>query len=825
MVPTPMPSLVAHKPAFGGGSSSSSSSNNTSSSPTSSSSSSSSAVPRHRSSRLGVGLQGMLARRRGFGESGGAASTPHEVNSSHVSSAASSIVSSVPTTTDASAHSNLTTANFRYPSAAPRELESRQHGAGGRVHSQFLHDRRHHQQQQHHGGGSGGTTVSLGSNARSSESTLVKRLVGAVAAGRKHNTRHSHRAAQRPIDSNSSSTVGGGLNDSLPRSSFPTAAAAAASREHRDGGADALPVAAISGIHGTTSPFLSSSRKHRRDGSFAKEDSLEPLAETSKAQLLPLRDSRSVRADASPGRLRSRKMGLAAASAASSTFGVAGVPVAHESAASAKIATANRALEYFSSSSCTNGTAAAIRANSLYAAGSGANASASSKKLQSVLPRNIHDHHHHSHSRHLHSTHDLDGGHESDGSTTSHQSFTSNASHGADVAHRHLGTAASSLDRGSLKSLSRGHSQRRLAHVPGSTGDFSDGGGQLTDGELTDNSAGVRVQSNSGVVVGRGEGAGISLTSLPRRAPSLNFARSSSGVLVPELRRHALGTNSDYHGAAHQNTRRGRSKKAARDAAHVRQDGGTSDGEGTGRGPVSALGPRKESRQRLAMLRHHTPLPSSTSNVQSSAGTDAEEVGGSDGGSLSNPSLRGTPGPSGIQRGTTARPQGLVGLQNLGNTCFMNSCLQCVSNVDSLIEHVLGFEDEIDLNPNSFTKGQLALAYKRLLTVTRNAQAFTSTRPAAVKKAVGKLAKRFIGFKQQDAQEFLRFLLDGLHDDLNKVVTKPAYVWGYFVWPAGRCRRCWCACRLTHEFRLFCTCVRGVAAPAALSRLVFDVLS
>ena len=28
---------------------------------------------------------------------------------------------------------------------------------------------------------------------------------------------------------------------------------------------------------------------------------------------------------------------------------------------------------------------------------------------------------------------------------------------------------------------------------------------------------------------------------------------------------------------------------------------------------------------------------------------------------------------------------------------------------------------------------------------------------------------------QQDAQEFLRFLLEGLHDDLNQVKSKPKY--------------------------------------------------
>lgn len=38
---------------------------------------------------------------------------------------------------------------------------------------------------------------------------------------------------------------------------------------------------------------------------------------------------------------------------------------------------------------------------------------------------------------------------------------------------------------------------------------------------------------------------------------------------------------------------------------------------------------------------------------------------------------------------------------------------------------------------------------------------------------VGRFAPRFNGYSQQDSQEFLGFLLDGLHEDLNRVLNKP----------------------------------------------------
>lgn len=38
---------------------------------------------------------------------------------------------------------------------------------------------------------------------------------------------------------------------------------------------------------------------------------------------------------------------------------------------------------------------------------------------------------------------------------------------------------------------------------------------------------------------------------------------------------------------------------------------------------------------------------------------------------------------------------------------------------------------------------------------------------------VGRFAPQFSGYQQQDCQELLAFLLDGLHEDLNRIRKKP----------------------------------------------------
>ncbi|KAK6043565.1 hypothetical protein COOONC_18930, partial [Cooperia oncophora] len=45
--------------------------------------------------------------------------------------------------------------------------------------------------------------------------------------------------------------------------------------------------------------------------------------------------------------------------------------------------------------------------------------------------------------------------------------------------------------------------------------------------------------------------------------------------------------------------------------------------------------------------------------------------------------------------------------------------------------------------------------------------------PAKIKELVAEKASQFANFAQHDAHEFLSFLLDGLHEDLNRVKSKP----------------------------------------------------
>ncbi|XP_046422923.1 ubiquitin carboxyl-terminal hydrolase 36-like isoform X2 [Neodiprion fabricii] len=117
---------------------------------------------------------------------------------------------------------------------------------------------------------------------------------------------------------------------------------------------------------------------------------------------------------------------------------------------------------------------------------------------------------------------------------------------------------------------------------------------------------------------------------------------------------------------------------------------------------------------------------------------------------------------------------GLNGLRNIGNTCFMNSVIQCLSNTRPLLEYLVNEQYLADINTStSGMKGALIKAFSQVIQELWEVGGEHVVNTTSLKSQIQRFAPRFMGYSQQDAQEFLRYLLEGLHEDVNRVTVKP----------------------------------------------------
>lgn len=130
----------------------------------------------------------------------------------------------------------------------------------------------------------------------------------------------------------------------------------------------------------------------------------------------------------------------------------------------------------------------------------------------------------------------------------------------------------------------------------------------------------------------------------------------------------------------------------------------------------------------------------------------------------------------GFSKMKVVQEPGTLGLGNMGNTCFMNSALQCLAHTEGLIEYFLSGLYQSELNPDNplGMQGAIAEVFGALLhRIWAKDSTIGTYSPREFKLRLQRFAPQFSGYQQHDSQEFVAFLLDGLHEDLNRVLKKP----------------------------------------------------
>jgi len=106
----------------------------------------------------------------------------------------------------------------------------------------------------------------------------------------------------------------------------------------------------------------------------------------------------------------------------------------------------------------------------------------------------------------------------------------------------------------------------------------------------------------------------------------------------------------------------------------------------------------------------------------------------------------------------------LVGLNNIGATCYMNATLQCLSNTKKLTEYFLKeFKND---NSNKIMTNEYYKVIKNLWNRENNNKSYS---PNSFKEVLSKENPLFAGIQANDSKDLINFLIERFHQELNVV--------------------------------------------------------